>query len=215
MDEEQAVVIFDFDGTIADSLQASLAVFYEVTHRTPLPREDVSRLRGLTAVRLLHELNIPVWRALFLARKARLKFATHVDEIDLIPGMDVAIRTLAKRYKLFVLTSNNEANVRRFLRRFELEAYFAAVYGGAKPWRKEKVLRRLMRHEGIDAPAAWYVGDGAWDVRAAHAAGLKAVAVTWGFSNLHVLKKSAPEALVFTADELIRCFSNNGVNDHA
>lgn len=206
---KQEVVIFDFDGTVADSLMASLAVLYEVTHGAPLPKEDISRLRGMTIIRVLHELKVPLWRAVFLLRRARARFLYHMDQVALVPGMDNIVRSLAEQHKLFILSSNNEANVRLFLKRVGLETCFAQIYGNAKPWQKKRALRKLLRVEHLIPRDAWYVGDQIWDIRAAHAVSMRAVAVTWGFSNLRVLKSSRPDALVFTPDELLRCFTNN------
>ena len=197
-------IIFDFDGTLADSLLATIHILYRLTHNNAMPAEDVSQFRGMTVVQILRRLHIPLWQALFLKQKVYGAMRDQMDHVALIPGMDEAVRALAANHRLFVVSSNDAPNVRLFLGRFQLERYFAGIYGDANPLRKAKVLREAMQENSLTANNTWYVGDQPWDVHAAHRAGMKAVAVTWGFSNLHVLKASRPEALAFSPDELVQ-----------
>ncbi len=194
-------VIFDFDGTIADSFSVMLRVVHELLHREQ-SKDDISKLRGKSSLQALRELKIPLWRAYFLVAKVRRRMAWYVDEIDLVPGMDQIIRKLAQKYALYVVSANSAANVHASLQRFGVDDCFAAVYGGVVPWRKGRALRRLAREHQLKPHDTWYVGDEDLDIIAAHRAGMKAAAVTWGFSNIHVLKSQRPEALVFDSDEL-------------
>jgi phosphoglycolate phosphatase-like HAD superfamily hydrolase len=209
--EKRRAIIFDFDGTIADSFLTALDVLYELTHRDePLPKEDISRLRGLTTRGVLHELGIPPWNVPFLAIRARRALAGRLSEIPLIPGIDKAIKKLSKRYTLFVLSSNSRENVRAFLERFAMADCFQDVYGSASPLWKQRKIKQLLRENDLVASTTWYIGDETRDVQAAHSVGLNMAAVTWGYNNLHALKGQNPEALIFTPDELVRCFENNG-----
>lgn len=199
------VIIFDFDGTIADSFAVMLRTIHQQLGR-PFDKDDVSRLRGMSSREVLKELRIPIWRALFLAAKTRRLLGNHLDEITLIPGIGEALKTLSQEYPLFILSANSVTNVRTFLELRGIESYFKGVYGGVAPWRKSGALRKLIREHKLALEETWYVGDGDLDIKAAHHVGIKSVAVTWGFSNPHVLKKCAPDALVFSSDELIQCF---------
>lgn len=203
------VIIFDFDGTIADSLYATLSVLYGLMHRKPLPPEDISRLRGMTMVQVLRQLKIPVWRALFWRKKVHQAFRDRMDSIAVIPEIDEAIATLAQSHDLYVVSANDAPNMRIFLGRFQLEPYFKGIYGGANPIGKARLLRKVLREHQIDPAHAWYVGDQPWDVTAAHRVGMKAAAVAWGFSNLHILKSRKPEVLAFSPNELAQYIADH------
>ncbi len=196
-------IIFDFDGTLADSLYATLRVLYELIHREPLPPEDVSRLRGMTLVQVLRQLKIAPWRALFMKEKVHNAMRDRMDDVALIPGVDEMIKALSADYQLFIASSNDAANVQIFLQRFELKRYFTGVYGDANPLRKARLLRKVIAENSLDSKRTWYVGDQPWDMRAAHRAHVHAAAVAWGFSNLHVLKATRPEVLAFSPGELV------------
>lgn len=202
-------IIFDFDGTLADSLYVTLRALYEIIHHKQLPLEDISRLRGMTMVQVLRELKIPLWRALFLMGPVHNSMRDQMDSVALVPGVDEMIRSLAETHRLFIASSNDVPNMLIFLQRFKLKAYFTNVYGGANPLRKAHLLRKVVRENGLHAKDTWYVGDQAWDVTAAHRAGMRAAAVAWGFSNLHVMQSRHPEVLVFSPDELTQYFVKN------
>ena len=211
--DTRPAIIFDFDGTLVDSLYTTLTVLYELIHRQALPMEDISRLRGMSMTQVLRQLKVPLWRALFLRDKVHAAMRDRMDGIALIPGMDELVHELAGTHRLFVASSNDAANVQIFLQRFNLKATFEGVYGGANPLLKARLLRRIIRDNKLDARSAWYIGDQSWDITAAHRAGMRAAAVAWGFSNLHVLKARKPDTLAFSPDELARALT--ATTDHA
>jgi len=203
-------IIFDFDGTIADSFLIALDVLYGLTHRDrPLPEEDISRLRGMSNREVLQELHIPLWRVPLLLIGARRRLHTRLGEIGLIPGIDDSLRNLHQRYKLFVLSSNSFDNIESFLIRFGIRNYFVGIYSSAHPLWKERKLKKLLQDQCLVPHDVWYVGDEAQDIVAAHKVGLNSVAVAWGYNNVHALESQHPEALVFNPDELTRCFYDN------
>src|SRR5579862_1318051 len=139
-------IIFDFDGTMADSLTIALDILRGYGHaRTPVS-QDTSRLRGMSVRHLITALGIPFWQAPFLTRRVRAKMQTMLDDVPLVDGIDTAVRTLKKKgYRLFIVTSNSEAAVRSLLGRSDLETVFTAICGSINPLHKERCLRTLAR----------------------------------------------------------------------
>lgn len=202
---KRSAIILDFDGTIADSFLAVVQVAHDISHRR-LSDDDISYLRRLSGKDMLRALHIPLWRAFFIVAKIRRRLSKHIDTIEIIDGMDQTIRVLAKHHDLYVLSSNSLGNLSSFLRRYKIDSCFASVSGSVTPWRKARVLKKLARTNHLVPHDTWYVGDTDLDIRAAHRAGMRSAAVTWGFNNVHALEAQKPDVLIFRPDELVTHF---------
>ncbi|SRR5581483_4377482 len=202
------VIIFDFDGTIADSFVVMLQIIHQLLKR-PLAKEDISKLRGMRSREVMRTLRISPWRALFLSARVRRLMSGRMGEIVLIPRIDESLRTLARTHQLYILSANSPANAQAFLERNHIAGVFSGIYGNVQPWTKGRALKKIAREQKLSAQDTWYVGDGYLDIKAAHHAGMKAMAVAWGYSNIHVLEGCKPEALVFSSDELTAYFAKD------
>jgi phosphoglycolate phosphatase len=199
-------IIFDFDGTIADTFVVAIELFYAITKRTDrLADADISRLRGMTILRVAHELQVPIWKIPYLLFRARKLMERYMAEVTLIDGMADAIRTLKTQgHELYIVSSNSRSNIDFCLERYGLINCFSDIYGGIGLFSKAKTLKQLMRHKQMASAQTWYVGDEARDIEAARRVAIRCVAVSWGFNNVHVLAGQHPDQLVFTAEELVK-----------
>jgi phosphoglycolate phosphatase len=197
-------VIFDFDGTIADSLPAFVQVFEELTKRSErLTPDQIQELRDLSVPEFMSVLRVPKWKAPMLLFKGRRMLRAHMTGITLHEGMATVIKNLhADGIPLYVLSSNSTENVTRYLQHHKLSQYFNGVYGGASVFGKAPLILRLLRREKIAKTKSWYVGDEMRDVSAARAVGLHIASVTWGFNTHMALATKKPDVLVDTAPEL-------------
>jgi phosphoglycolate phosphatase len=199
------LAIFDFDGTVAASLSASLAAYNRVAPRLHLRRvaeAELPELRAMSLGPLLTALGIPMWKLPRLMIAVRADLMDHFAGVAPVPGIGKALRELAQaKLRLAIVTSNSKANVLAFLARHDLEV-FGTVVAGASVFGKATRLRRLLKAAGTDAATSAYIGDTAPDVRAAREAGTTAVAVAWGFSGREPLVAESPDALVESTAEL-------------
>lgn len=196
-------VIFDFDGTLADTFRVALGIFYEITGRGEIPRGEVDHLRSLTLIGAARSLNLPIWKAPLLLARGRRMLAARMEQVELFDGMPEAVRQLkAEGYAMHIISLNSEANIRKLLAMHHLEDVFDSIHGKARLHSKAHIISALRRRYKLAATDVVYVGDEIRDVHAAHRAGVSAIAVSWGYNNLHVLEHSRPEALVLAPDEL-------------
>jgi phosphoglycolate phosphatase len=195
----RALVIFDFDGTVADSFAASMAAYNRVApqlrlrHVTPA---EVPGLRRMSPGQVMQALGVPMWKVPRLMIALRADLIEHFDSVKPVAGIVQAVRDLDRAgHHLAIVTSNSLGNVRGFLVRHGLDC-FPSVVAGASIFGKSHRLRRLLKAARLDGARAVYVGDTTPDIRAAREAGTAAVAVTWGYSDREPLATEAPDAIV-------------------
>lgn len=206
---KKSIVIFDFDGTIADTFVMAINIFYKLKPRWPiLPKGEVERLRGMAFMQVARELQIPPWDIPFLLIRGRKIMAAQLDEAVLIPGMDGAIRQLhADGHELYIISSNSTENVSRFLKRYQLLDQFTDIHGSVGLMAKSKVIKKLLKEKKVAPEDAYYIGDEARDIEAAHKVKVNSIAVSWGYNNMKVLAEHKPKVLVFDPDDIVKVVS--------
>lgn len=197
-------LIFDFDGTLADSFELVIDIVYDLTGIPRQNETEVARLRKLPLLKAAREMKIPLSRAPGLLLRGRQMMHERIHEVHPFPGIPEVIKELHEAgYHMLVMSSNSEQNVRTFLRANDLESYFDGVYGGASVISKAGALKRVMRRNRLVAANCYYVGDEVRDIVAATKAGIEPIAVTWGYQAPEALAEYHPYALVNDPAELL------------
>jgi pyrophosphatase PpaX len=204
------VVLFDFDGTVIDSGSIILASMRHAT-QTVLGRDLEDEVlmaavggSGLAEqMRLLDESRVDELVRVYRAHNEPLH-----AELVCCPGMDDVLAQLKHEgRRLGIVTAKRQETVALAFDHVPLEHLFDVVVGSDDTERHkphpDPLLYALDRLDA-DADDAVYVGDSPFDVRAAKAAGVHAIAVTWG--GIHSAERLAaeePDAIVQTTEELV------------
>ncbi len=201
-------IIFDFDGTIADSLELVIEIYRQLTgDNRKLTVSEREALRKLPAQRVMKTLGVSVWRLPFLVRKGRKIMHSRLDEVAVFEGLPDVLRTLQERgYTMRIVTSNSAKNVEFFLDKHALNSYFTDIVGNAGLFGKARVLRRIVTSEKLDLAQTYYVGDEARDITASKKAKLPIVAVGWGYNHTTLLQDLEPYALAEKPSDLLKIF---------
>ena len=198
------LVIFDFDGTLADSGPWVAAVLNDVAARyrfRTLSGPEMEALRGEDTRTVLRRLGIPPWRLPAVTRHMRERMAREIGAIRMFDGAgDMLHRLRAAGMALAVASSNAEANVRLVLG--PAGADVACFECGASLWGKAARFRRVLGQTGLRREDALCVGDELRDAAAAAAAGIRFAAVAWGYNTAGALLGCNPAALFTTPAEL-------------
>lgn len=198
-------VIFDFDGTIADSFAVVVAIFHELTHRTQLVRpEEIVRLRNMRLMDVAKAEHISGWRIPLLIVSGRRRMTKRLNEVQVFGGMVDTIKQLhADGYQLFIMSSNSTSNVKSFMQERELDQYFTKTYGGVGLLGKARALKKILRQNHLLAADCIYVGDEPRDIEGSEAAGVACIAVSWGFNAVELLREHHPLAIASTPEKLL------------
>ena len=205
-------VIFDFDGTIADSMQAVLDVVNACAGEfgyEPVTHEEIPRLRTMSARELLVErLHVPlwnVWKMYRLEKRGRELFAGKADAISIFPGMKEVIAQLkGAGYRVGIVSSNSPDIVTGVLRATGIDVDF--IHAGSPIFGKARAIRNALKASDVDRATVAYVGDEVRDVDACKKVGIDMLAVGWGYNAPEVLQKSGT-TVAATPEELLRMLS--------
>lgn len=201
------VIIFDFDGTIADSFDLVLAISNRLAIEYGFPQvnpEEAHRLQDLSSREIVRQSGVSLFRLPFLLLRLRKELNQEIRYLKPIEGIQTALLTLKHRgYHLGIVTSNSRENVQTFLTTHNLAGLFDFIGSGLTLFGKGKVIQRIIRRHQFDPAMVIYVGDETRDVEAARKIRIKVIAVGWGFSSRQVLAEHQPDRLIHQPGELI------------
>jgi len=199
------LVIFDFDGTLADSADWMAGIINQVARRfgfRTVSEAEIAMLRGRDNRTIVRYFGVPAWKLPFVARHLRKLILRDADQIALFPGVDEFLSRLSRAgVTMAVVSSNSEENVRRILgpRNAALIAHYAC---GASIFGKSAKFRQVLRRSGVTRAETLCIGDETRDIEAAAAAGLASGAVTWGYATAEVLRAHRPTLMFSSLKEI-------------
>jgi pyrophosphatase PpaX len=204
------VVLFDLDGTVVDSGGIILASMRHAT-REVLGRDfgDAELMQAVGGPGLEAQMEVfAPERVDDLVRVYRAHNEPLHDELEACVGMEeVLLRLHEQGHRLGVVTAKRRSTVELAFARVPIAHLFETVVGGDetqkhKPDPEPLLLAAERMNARSDETA--YVGDSPFDIRAAKAAGMHAIAVTWGrIHDRERLQREEPDAIVDTAEELL------------
>ena len=204
------VVLFDFDGTVIDSGSIILASMRHAT-LTVLGREFEDEVlmaavggAGLNEqMRLLDESRVDELVRVYRAHNEPLH-----SELTCCAGMEDVLAKLRQEGRtLGIVTAKRRQTVALAFEHVPIEHLFDVVVGSDDTERHKPdpdPILHALEQLGARAEDTAYVGDSPFDIRAAQAAGVHAIAVTWGGIHSHErLAAEEPDAVVHDAEELL------------
>lgn len=193
------LVVFDFDGVVADSADWMLRTIPLVAAEfglARLSRDELQALRAQPTRTILRTLRAPAWKMPFIARRMRQLSRMAAGGISLFPGVaELLVRLGSLGVRTAVVSSNGEPTVRAVLGQ-ELVDQLDHLDCGVRLFGKASRLRRLARMTRIASSEAIYIGDESRDVDAARRAGFASAAATWGYATREAFVNSKPSVTV-------------------
>lgn len=193
------LLLFDFDGVIADSLEVFHESLAAVCRQHGFPQlEDKETFLDLFDVNMvegLRQLGIPPEAIPAILGELGTMLAALPDRYPPFPGIADAFRKLTAVVPVHVITSNLTAVVEIYLERYGI-AGVRDVLGSDKESSKQVKIRRLAAQWPALQPV--YVGDTLGDMEEAHAAGALAVAAGWGWHDVARLRRGSPHRFLET-----------------
>ena len=204
------IIIFDFDGVLADTrpfmLQASGEICAQLGHPcTPTPA-DQEALETMSFDNLGRQLGLPEQQVPEYTRLILVAFNTHPEPMPAFPGINHIVLQLADRFRLSLVTGNGGGMVRKFLAHYGLDGCFEMVLSLEDPGSRVEKIQRIISALGNGTRQAYMVGDSVSDIHAARQAGISSVAVAWGHQSLAKLRQANPDIIAEKPADLLTIF---------
>lgn len=203
--EKAMTVLFDFDGTLANSIDIGLDAYNEIAAKhgaLPVTRADLDILRTMTYKQGMKLKHIRVSRLPAMAiavskiMKSRMHDARPYD--DIVP----VLKNLVKTCQIGIITSNSEEVVRAFLLSNDFPE-FLFVWSEKHIFGKDKTIKKAIKRYKLDTNTTIYVGDEPRDVVAARKSGIRVIGVTWGLGGEIGIVKASPDYIAKNPQELL------------
>lgn len=210
------LLIFDLDGTLADtSADIANAVNYaiEPLGKSSYSVEEIKAMVGSGITKLIRSL-IPS-EASIPEEKIINRFLDYysehlLDNTKAYPYVKETLSKLGHCYKKAVISNKREGFSREILEGIGILQFFDIVLGSDSV-REQKPspvpLLEVMKRYGASKDEAVMIGDSSYDIQAARAAGVKVIAVTYGFRSRETLKDA--DYIINSFDELLKIIPQN------
>ena len=193
------LLVFDWDGTIIDSASAIVDCIREAARDSGIeipPRERAAHTIGLgmhDALRFAVP-DLPAERYPDFVAHYRKHFLARQDTMQLFAGMRELLDDLSKKHLLAIATGKSRRGLDRALEAGELRSYFRAsrCADETNPKPHPAMLLELMEELNSSRNETLMIGDTSHDLEMARAAGVDALAVTYGAHNAEGLRACAP-----------------------
>lgn len=199
------MVLWDFDGTIADSMAVSLTIVNRLASQFRFkPITDPYSVRKMTVRKFMKEHNIGFLKLPRITRAFQQAMRHEIENVKLYPGiLRVLKQTHSAGMRHAILSSNSPENIQACLKANGISEYFEFTAGCFKLLGKARGIKRVIKQHKLQKKEVLYIGDEVRDVAAAHKAGIDVAAVSWGINDWNTLADAEPTHQVSTAEELL------------
>lgn len=209
--KDYKLVVFDWDGTVMDSIGRIVSSMQNAAEMTNLPKptqRDVEGIIGLSlpkAVKVLFpEISDQQVTDILASYREEFLYDNKVANplFDGIAELLTALRD--KGVMLAVATGKGRVGLDRVMKETDTTHFFDLTRGGDEAQSKPhpEMLQYLLNELKVDASEALMVGDSNFDMEMAQSAGVDRLGVTYGVHNEEVLKAYNPIKIAHTVAEL-------------
>lgn len=210
VDKNIKVIIFDFDGTLANTLPLAIkcinSLAPEYGYNATNDPEIIEMLREKGMHEIVKMLGLWFWQLPVYATKAKNFFKENLKDITVFDGVKDMIKVLATKYEIAIITSNSKDTVKRVLDTAEI-VDVKNIYADSSIFGKHAVIKRFLKNNKLEPCQVIYVGDEIRDVEACKKIGVKIVAVTWGYNSKNALTLSKPDYLADSCQDIVKIIS--------
>lgn len=206
-------VIFDFDGTIADSGRIAFNAINKMSKKHGFDKLDwsqIDNIRSMTVKERSKFMGVPMYKMPFIAPE----FYNYYKEEMIDMGINDGIRKLLDKlnedgYRLAVISSNSEHNIKEFFAKKNIKV-FKEIICSKHIFSKDKVIKKFLKHNKLDPSEVIYIGDETRDIEACKKSGIRIIWVDWGLDVKEAAAALNPDYMVSKTEEIYEIIKSSG-----
>ncbi|WP_394236375.1 HAD hydrolase-like protein [Niallia oryzisoli] len=199
-------VMFDFDGTLADSSEIFMNAWNTYAAQydyDPVVKEDLILTRNLTIQQRAKQFRFPMHKLPVILPKIYRYFKENVTEVRLFNGIKEMLDTLSEKdYEITILSSNAKENIELLLKQEQIQSV-SQVLNSSKLFGKDTVIKKFLKQKQLAPEQLLYVGDEVRDIIACNKVNVPFLWVSWGLDGYEMIEKENPKYVVHTPKELL------------
>jgi phosphoglycolate phosphatase len=204
------LIAFDYDGVIVDSLNQNLLVATQACQQLGLKSFptliDIEQLENMSFEDIGRQIKVPEDRLKDFTSIVFHQLAQDTNTLFIFEGISDLLFQLSKQHTLVVVTTNTQKVVERFLNKHGLEKCFVKIMGDEWQGSKHEKIVRFAQQFHFEKHLVYLVGDTISDIREAKLAGIKSIAVSWGYQSRNKLVQKSPNFIADTPREILDIF---------
>lgn len=211
-------IIFDFDGTLANSEDIFHHIVNDVTDKFDLPRFTPERYKFLTSIPIkqaIKECNVKWYEIPKYSFEGCRAFMRRISSISLFDGITELLDQLKDGgVELSIISSNSHENIRHLLKSNGVHC-FDNIISVQKLFKKHRFIKNFMKSKDLEFHEVLYVGDEVRDIHACRKANVKIIAASWGFDKLDILESENPDFIANHPSDILEIVNNHVVEQNA
>jgi len=199
-------VIFDFDGTLADSGEIAFRAMNAMAERQgfrTLDWSEIEAIRKMNVKERSRYMNIPLLKIPKMAQEFYTYYKEHMVDMNLNEGIIELLKNLHDSgYKLAVISSNDEENIRSFLTVKDIDN-IDDVLCSSHVFSKDRIINKFLRQKKLAPSEVLYIGDETRDITACRNSNVRIAWVDWGLDVKENAEKLKPDYMISQASQIV------------
>ncbi|HAU34302.1 MAG TPA: HAD family hydrolase [Lysinibacillus sp.] len=199
-------IIFDFDGTLADSTAVFASAWNTLAQKYKfkgIELKEIDTLKKLSISERSKLFDFPMYKLPMILPQFYKLYRQSLNDVHLFEGMKEVLLEIDKRgYKILIISSNSKDNILEFLKMNGIHCV-ADVLCSNRIFGKDKVMKKFLKESNVSATEVIYIGDEQRDIVACKKAGVPIIWVEWGYDAIEVIQNEEPEYKVTTPEEIL------------
>lgn len=199
-------IIFDFDGTLADSTAVFASAWNTLAQKYKfkgIELKEIDALKKLSISERSKLFDFPMYKLPMILPQFYKLYRQSLNDVHLFEGMKEVLIEIDKRgYKILIISSNSKENILEFLKMNGIHCV-ADVLCSNRIFGKDKVMNKFLKEANVESSDVIYIGDEQRDIVACKKAGVPIIWVEWGYDAKEVVQNEEPEYSVTTPQEIL------------